>query len=267
MTLPIAAHGVRWHTTGSGTNGLLLSKAAVSGKKHFITDISVSSDAASRLAIADNGNILPLNQANAENVIGDYLKVSTTETISIDATKSYQGSNSVKVITTGVSFEGIITGSNEGANGVPALPSTEYTFSVYVWAAATKVVWCRAQQWTAAGTYIGYLANPTSITGNNDWQRISFTSTTAANCGRVIVMAATNALATTFYADAFQIEQASAVSNWAAPDNLFLLRRSAAFTFRRRFRIPLGCGSGKGAYLKIYKATSNCEANMAGFTL
>lgn len=160
-------------------------------------------------------NLLTDNQATAENDIYDYTITGTTETISLDTEHVWQGAKSIKSVNTGGSYY-------EGPRlQVPmvALPNTQYSFSIWVWALVGKIVYIRGTESTSAGTWIGYLSpSSTHVVGIADWQRISFTATTSASTGKVDIMAhGENSTAQTFWTDGWQIEQSDVATIWRLP--------------------------------------------------
>jgi len=60
MTYPIAGHGQRYTTTAADTDGggVTATKAAVTGKANYVTDISASGDAAALVTVVDGTTVI-----------------------------------------------------------------------------------------------------------------------------------------------------------------------------------------------------------------
>ena len=143
------------------------------------------------------------------------------ETISRDTAKAEFGTASLKVITPGlVNNEGAYQ-SDASSNGTGG---QTYTFSAWVWAASGATLQLRAV--TAGLGAIG----TTSFTGNNAWQRVTFTgalSGTGAQTASVQIW--TNGIqATTFWVDGVQIEQKAYATPYVETSNGSTASRSAA---------------------------------------
>lgn len=154
------------------------------------------------------------------------------ETITRDTIEFYEGTASVKVVTTADSTsQGIVIGNS------PINPGFQYTASV--WMKGSGTVRLRMNN--------GVTTDTANITLTNTWTRYSVTSAVTTGNAAQIVIYTVVAAAGTFYVDAAQIEQGTTATTWTPGGESAIM-------------IEESTGSGLTAN------QSNVETDLTGFT-
>jgi hypothetical protein len=136
------------------------------------------------------------------------------ETVTRVLTGMYQGLGCTKIVT------------QAGGGGVfpqnsktSVKPNTTYTMTCYV-KCETQYVYITVEKHSNAGI-IGYVSGDWSSSGT--WARLTVTFTTDATCEYIIPLINADAISTTFYIDAYQLEEGSAATAWEAPPNIGMI--------------------------------------------
>ena len=145
-------------------------------------------------------NLLTSNQATGTDTLGDTTGFvqAAGATLSSSTDQVYQGSNSLKVVTTAaLSNEGM------GCNKTTTTPGLSDAATVFVYAplGATLALYHLNSDWSTAGS--------TSFTGTGAWQKVTNTATPkAGSTGSYIqIFTVTTKQAITFYADALKLQR------------------------------------------------------------
>lgn len=153
-------------------------------------------------------NLLTENQASVETNTTGFTTYGTS-TLTRTTAEHYVGSASLQIDTTASGVQGAYTADTA------IIASTTYTASVYVKGSGTIYVGLRERD--AGGSTVGTTLSPV-ITLTSSWQRVEVTRAfTAAGVNARIYIYTNVAQATTFYADALQLEEgnvATAFDPW-----------------------------------------------------
>jgi hypothetical protein len=157
---------------------------------------------------------------NLETNITNWTNIGSMSTVTRSTTDgAYLGSASLRVVRTTNTGAADNTGAWAGtgtATMAAALPSTQYSYSVYVRkiSGTDPILFGSIAYYTAAGAYISESATTlTSITSTTNWTRLTLTATSPATTAFINPLirenVAVSKLASTWQADAFLLESAS----------------------------------------------------------
>ena len=134
--------------------------------------------------------------------------VTSGGTMSRVTTQSYSGSASLSIVASSPD-------SGAGINLIPVSSSTNYTFSAWVKGEVGKNVYLRIREFTSEDSLVGQ-TNGTPVVCNGSWQRVSVTRSFGATgtVAHVFIYNGDASASHTFFADAVQLEAASAASNY-----------------------------------------------------
>jgi hypothetical protein len=163
-------------------------------------------------------NLVP--NPNLETNITNWTNIGSMSTVTRSTTDgAYLGSASLKVVRATNTGAADNTGAwltLTTANCIPALPSTQYTYSVYVRkiSGTDPILFGSIAYLTAAGAYISESATTlTSITSTTNWTRLTLTATSPATTAFITPLirenVAVSKLASTWQADGFLLETGS----------------------------------------------------------
>jgi hypothetical protein len=163
-------------------------------------------------------NLVP--NPNLETTISNWTNIGAMSTVTRSATDgAYSGTSSMKVVRATNTGAADNTGAwltLSTSTMIPALPSTQYSFSVYVRKiSGTDPILFGSIAWAnAAGGYLGeVLTSITTITSTTNWTRLTVTSTSPATTAFITPLIRENVAAgksaSTWQADAFLLEVAS----------------------------------------------------------
>lgn len=154
-------------------------------------------------------NLLDPQQSSVEQsatiTASDFLAISGA-TLTQDTSTSWQGSASLKVVTPGsVNFEGL----RIARPSAELSPSTQYTFSVYLWGSGNVIL-------IGNGSILGNVGTQLNITLTSSPTRYSVTFTLPATLsGNIGATVRTNGIqAATWHMDGMQLELGGTATSW-----------------------------------------------------
>jgi predicted phage tail component-like protein len=151
-----------------------------------------------------NSNLLSANQSNVETDTTGFSPINANATLTRDTTEKWEGSASLKIVTTGVgSGEGFLT------SGIATTANLPYVGRVRLKGSGTVKVFLRS-------SVTGVNSAETVVTLTSNWQDvlIGVWQHTANTSDLTLRVATATTSAITFYADALQLEQKAYATTW-----------------------------------------------------